>query len=164
MGAPRYNPRLSEAELEQVVRTGTEQLMVRAGGVFSAQAAWVDGLRAVAYELRDFLREDEERAWAMMIEAPHGNEETRRIRQQGIEGLTALIDLGRAELDDPESVLRRAAEITAGVIYNRIHVGVERGVETLDDEMVRELMYTAVLPYLGIEAALVELEAPDLAA
>ncbi len=151
---------LSDAELEQVVRDGTEQLLARVGAVFAAQDGWADQLRAVAYALRDFLREDEGRARAMMLEAPHGNAETRRIREGGIEALTALIDLGRGEVEDPDSVPRTAAQIAAGVIYSRIHVEVERGVDALDDEMVRELMYTAVMPYLGIEAALAELQAP----
>ncbi|MDX6635460.1 MAG: hypothetical protein QOF06_1663 [Solirubrobacterales bacterium] len=149
-----------DVELERTVRAGTEQLLSRVGAAFAAQQGWANQLRAAAYELRDFLREDEARARAMMIEAPRGNEETRRIREQGIAALTVLIDLGRAELDDVDSVPRSAAEIAAGVIYNRIHVEVERGAE-LDDEMVRELMYTAVLPYQGIEAALAELKRPS---
>lgn len=160
---PEQQSQASEAELEAIVRSGTEQLLARVGAVFAAGAsrgaAWVDQLRAVGYELRDFLREDEARARAMMIEAPHGNAATRRIREDGIEALAALIDLGRAEADDPGSIPRTAAEIAAGVVYNRIHVGVEAGVGTLSDEMVRELMYTAVMPYLGIEAALAELGA-----
>lgn len=151
---------LREPELERVVRAGTEELSRRLGAVFASEAEWAGQLRAVAYGLRDFLREDEGRARAMMLEAPHGNAETRAIRERGIEGLVAMIDRGRQELEDPEAVPRAAAEIAAGAIYNRIHVGVEAGVESLDDEMVRELMYTAVMPYLGIEAALTELAAP----
>lgn len=152
--------RASDAELERVVREGTDRLLARTGGVFAAPAGWADRLRAVAYTLRDFLREDPARARAMMLDAPLGNAETRRIREGGIEALSALIDLGRAEVADPDSIPRSAAQIAAGVIYNRIHVEVERGVAGLDDEMVRELMYTAVMPYLGIEAALAELQAP----
>jgi hypothetical protein len=152
--------RLSELELEAAVLAGTEELLTRVGAAFAARAEWDDQLRAVAYELRDFLVEDPVRARAMLIEAPHGNEATRAIREGGVEALTALIDLGRNRLPDPDSVPRSAAEIAAGTIYARIHVGFERGVEQLDEEMVRELMYTAVLPYLGIEAALAELERP----
>jgi len=157
MSQPAPTPPLPEGELERVVRAGTEELLVRVGGEFAAEEAWVDRLRAVAFALRDFLREDPARARAMMIEAPHGNAETRRIREGGIEALTALIDLGREEAEEPGSIPSSAAAIAAGVIYNRIHVEVEGGVEGLDDEMVRELMYTAVMPYLGVEAALAEL-------
>jgi len=152
---------MEEAELESVVRAGTEQLLARVGAAFADQEEWADRLRAVAYELRDFLREDEVRARAMVLKAPHGNEETRRTREQGVEGLAALIDLGRQALPAPESVPPSVAAITAGTVYNRIHVGLEAGVETLDDEMVRELMFTAVLPYRGTEAALAELQSPN---
>ncbi len=150
----------AEVELERTVRAGTEELLARAGAAFAAERGWAEQLRAAAYELRDFLREDEGRARAMMLEAPHGNAETRRVREEGIEALTALIDLGRAEAADPAAVPRSAAGIAAGVIHNRVHVEIERGVEGLGDEMVRELMYTAVMPYLGVEAALAELERP----
>jgi hypothetical protein len=150
----------AEAALEWTVRAGTEELLGRVAIAFVARRGWAEQLRAVAYELRDFLVEDEERARAMVLAAPHGSEEARRLRERGVEALVELIDLGRRELPEPGSVPRSAAEITAGVIYNRIHVGVEEGVRTLDDELVRELMFTAVLPYLGIEAALAELERP----
>jgi hypothetical protein len=150
----------SEAEIERAVQAGTEELLTRVGAVFVSQQGWANQLRAVAYEMLRFLREDEVRARLMVIEAPDAGPATVAIREQGIAGLTELIDLGRQELDDPDSVPRSAAEIAAGVIYNRLHVGVEQGVETLDEEMVRELMHTAVLPYLGIEAALAELQMP----
>lgn len=157
---PSRRSDLSDAGLEQVVRAGTEQLLSRLGAVFATKVGWANQLRAVAYGLRDFLVADPVRARAMMLEAPHGNAETRRIREDGIEALTALIDLGRGELADPDSVPHTVAAITAGTIYNRIHAGLEAGAE-LGDEMVRELMYTAVMPYLGIEAALGELEGPS---
>ena len=162
-GATPRAPQLSDVELEQIVRAGTEQLLTRLGAGFGAEEGWANQLRAVAYGLRDFLVEDPSRAWAMMIEAPHGNAETRSIREAGIAALTALIDLGREELADPGLVPRSVAAITAGAIFNRIHAALEAGPE-LDDEMVRELMYTAVMPYLGLDAALAELEAPGPAA
>lgn len=155
---------LSEAQLEQTVRAGTEQLLARLGVALASQEAWADQLRAVAYELCAFLREDEGRARAMVLEAPHGNAETRRIREGGIEMLSALIDLGRAEVDDSGSVSRSAAKLAAGAIYSRIHVELERGIDALDANLVRELMYTAVMPYQGMEAALAELERPAPAA
>jgi len=152
--------RLGEAALEQEVRSGTAQLLARVEAAFAGGEGWAERLRAAAYELRDFLCEDGQRARAMVLEAPAGNEATRRMREGGVAALAALIDSGRAELEEPGSVPGLAAEIAAGAIYNRIHLGLERGPEALDDEMVRELMYTAVLPYLGIEGAMHELQAP----
>jgi hypothetical protein len=150
---------LADAALEQVVRDGTAQLLIRVGSAFAAEQAWVDGLRAVAYELRDFLIEDPVRARAMVLEAPFGTPETRAVRDSGAAALAALIDLGRKELTDADSLPSAISEITAGAIFNRIHVAVESG-DPLDDQIVRELMYSAAMPYLGVEAALAELEAP----
>jgi len=158
MAAPQRTDRLSEAELTAAVEAGTDQLLLRVSAAFGAQQGWASQLRAVAYELLDFLREDEARARRMVIEAAQAGEGPRQIRERGMEALTELIDLGRRELEDPASLPRSVAVIAAGTIYNRIHVRVERGVETLDAELVRELMFSAVLPYLGIEPALAELE------
>jgi hypothetical protein len=155
--APRSDP-----ELERAVEAGTDELLLRAGAAFAAQQGWADQLRAVAYEMLRFLQEDEARARLMVIEVLDSSPRAVEVRERGMEGLIELIDLGRCELEDPGALPRSAAEIAAGVIYNRLHVGVERGVDTLGPEMVRELMYTAVLPYLGTEAALAELTKPPI--
>ncbi len=154
------SPPRNGADLEQVVRAGTEALLLRVGQVFVAAEGWSGGLRAVAYELRAFLVEDPGRARAMMLDAPHGNGATRKIREEGIKVLTLVIDRGREEREDPGSVPPSVAQITAGAIYNRIHVAIESGIEALDDDLVRELMFTAVLPYLGTRAAVAELSMP----
>lgn len=150
---------LGEVELEEVVRAGTGEMLARLGPVFTAEEEWADGLRGVAYELRDFLCEDDVRARAMVLEAAHGNEATRRVRERGIAALTVMIDAGRGGLGAADAPPPFAAEIAAGAIHNRIYAAVERG-EELDERIVRELMYTAVLPYRGRAAALAELEAP----
>ena len=139
--------------------------MGRVAAAFAEQPTWRDGLRAVAYELRAFLREDPDRAREMVIEAPYGSERAREVRELGIAGLTELIDLGRAEMPDPEALPRSLAEVTAGAIFNRLHLVVAQGPESLageepSAEIVRELMFSAVLPYRGLDAALEELEIP----
>jgi hypothetical protein len=155
-GAPAPAP----DPLEAAVRAGTEALLGRVGPAFAAQRGWASQLRAVAYEMLDFLREDPARTRLMVLEAIGGGARAVAVRERGAALLTEFIDAGRRELPDPAALPRSVAEITAGAIYNRIHLAVEAGVETLDEEMVRELMYTAVLPYRGIEAALAELSAP----
>jgi hypothetical protein len=142
------------------VQAGTLELMQRVAAAYAAEDAWGDGMRAVAYELRRFLLEDPGRAREMVLEAPFGDPRTREVREQGIAGLTALIDLARAELPDPGAVSPIVAQITAGAVYNRLHQGVEAGPEALSVEMVRELMYAVVLPYQGLDAALRELSLP----
>src|SRR5262245_53120298 len=130
--------RLPDAEIERLVRAGTETLLARVLTVFGGEGGWAELLRAVAYELRDFLCEEEVRARAMMVEVLDSTPAAIAMRAQGTEALVELIDAGRLEAAEPKAIPRSVAEITAGVIYNRIHVGVEAGLETLDDEMVRE--------------------------
>lgn len=154
--------RPSDAEVERAVEVGTDELLLRVSRAFGGQQRWVDQLRAVAYEMLRFLREDEARARLMVIDVLSSTPKAIAVRENGMEALTELIDLGRRELADPDSVPRTVAVVAAGTIYNRIHVGVEAGVRTLNAGLVRELMFTAVLPYLGIEAALTELEAPEM--
>jgi AcrR family transcriptional regulator len=142
------------------VQAGTEELLARAGAAFLAEQGWRNQLRAVAYALLAFLQENPARAHLMVIDSLEAGPETIAIREGGMQGLTELIDQGRQEMDDPDSVPRAAAETTAGVIYNRMHVAIEAGDLSAGEGMVPELMFTAVLPYLGIEAALEELEIP----
>jgi hypothetical protein len=142
------------------IEAGTLELMERVARAYAAAPAWREGMRAVAYELRRFLLEDPERAREMVLEAPFGDARTLEVRERGIAGLSALIDLGRAELPDPASVPPMVAEITAGAAYNRMHQSVEAGPAALTVELVRELMYTVVLPYRGLEAAMLELSIP----
>jgi hypothetical protein len=149
-------------DLERIVRNGTEMLLLRVAGAYtSAGEGWAVRLRAVAWAMRDFLVEDPARAEAMMLSAPHGNRATRKIREGGIAALTALIDQGRQEMAEPGVLPVSVAEITAGAIYNRIHCAMEAGgTAALGEDTVRELMFTAVLPYRGVEAALAELSMP----
>lgn len=152
------------AAFDARVDAGAEELMTRVGGAYAAAyaeaEAWADGMRAVAYELRSFLLDDPGRARRMVLEAPFADQRTREVRERGIAGLTALIDLARAELPDPDAIPPTVAEITAGAVFNRMHRAVEAGPEALTVEMVRELMFTVVLPFLGLEAAMAELLIP----
>lgn len=153
---------LSDTQVEQTVEVATDELLLRVSRAFAEHERWADQLRAVAYEMLRFLREDEARARLMVIDVLRSTPKAIAVREHGMEALTELIDLGRRELADPDSLPRSVAVVAAGTIYNRIHVGVEAGVATLDADLVRELMFTAVLPYLGIDAALAELEAPEM--
>ncbi len=93
----------------------------------------------------------------MVVESASAGPEVRAVRETSMQWFAALVDLGRAEMADPEELPRAVAEITAGSIYNRLHVAIEQGDFSAGESMVPELMYCAVLPYLGVEAALEEL-------
>ena len=148
---------MDEDALCETIELGTNELLTRVALAFTAEDAWVDRLRAVAYELLRFLQEDRARARAMTVEVLSAGPRAQAIRDSGMQALVELIEQGRGELADPDSISRATAEGIGGAIYNRIHVEVAAGRYDSLTGLVPSLMYNAVLPYLGTEAALAEL-------
>jgi AcrR family transcriptional regulator len=156
-GAPSPN---QEERLCAALRAGTDELLERVVQAYAGEESWRDRLRAVAYEMLRFLREDHERARVMTVDVLSAGERAQLIRDQGMQGLIELIDQGRQELPDPDSMTRATAEGIGGAIYRRMRLAIAAGDFDALDRMVPELMYGAVLPYLGAEAAEEELTKP----
>lgn len=78
-------------------------------------------------------------------------------RDRLLQGLADLIDAGREELEDPGSVSRCTAEIVARAIYGTVLGKLEEGSVERDSELLPELVYMAVMPYLGSRVAEEEL-------
>ncbi len=129
------------------------ETMVRA---YESREEWPDRLRAVAYEVIEGLRHDPSRA-SFGIEVLASGDAARARRDMTMRVIASLIDAGRQEMDDPEAVPHTTAEALAGSAYGQIYSRVVRGaVEELPD-LVPQLMSAAVMPYLGVEAAMDEL-------
>jgi AcrR family transcriptional regulator len=125
------------------------------------QVYWVDRLRAVAYGLLRFLRTNEPRAHFLTIELHVAGERAARIWSETIVSrLFDRIDEGRAEPGSPDSASRATAEAVGGAVFSRIRIAAENGTLLAGEEEVPQLMYLAVLPYLGPKAAQAELSAP----
>src|ERR1044072_8687881 len=129
------------------------ETMVRA---YESCDEWPDRLRAVAYQVIEGLSNDPCRA-SFGVEVLAAGDAARARRDMTMRVIASLIDAGRQEMDDPESVPHTTAEALAGSAYGQIYSRVVRGdVEELPD-LVPQLMSAAVMPYLGIEAAMAEL-------
>lgn len=128
----------------------------------AAEGSWRDGLRAAAYAALRFHQEDPVRARFFLVEVLAAGEFAQRRRELMMNAFIDLIDAARRELPDPESVPRSEAEAIVGAIYSAAVAGMqEGGIEKLP-ELVPQLLYIAVLPYLGAEAAEEELRrGPD---
>jgi AcrR family transcriptional regulator len=128
----------------------------------AAEDSWRDGLRAAAYAALRFHQEDPVRARFFLVEVLAAGEFAQRRRELMMNAFIDLIDAARRELPDPESVPRSEAEAIVGAIYGAAVAGMqEGGIEKLP-ELVPQLLYIAVLPYLGVEAADAELRrGPD---
>jgi AcrR family transcriptional regulator len=123
---------------------------------FNSQDEWPDRLRAVACEIVDSLRNDPARA-SFAVEVLAAGDAARARRDMTMRVIASLIDAGRNEMDDPESVPHTTAEALAGSAYGQVYAKVVKGQADELPALVPQLMSAAVLPYLGIEAGLAEL-------
>jgi len=129
------------------------EAMMRA---YESREEWPDQLRAVAYEVIDRLSHDPSRA-SFGVEVLAAGDAARARRDMTMRVIASLIDAGRQEMEDPEAVPHTTAEALAGSAYGQIYSRVVRGEADELPDLVPQLMSAAVMPYLGIEAAMAEL-------
>lgn len=127
--------------------------MVRA---FDSCEEWPDRLRAVAYQVIEGLHDDPSRA-SFGVEVLAAGDAARARRDMTMRVIAGLIDAGRHEMEDPEAVPHTTAEALAGSAYGQIYSRVVRGAVDELPDLVPQLMSAAVMPYLGVEAAMAEL-------
>lgn len=133
-----------------------EECMQSLMHAYESEHYWPDKLRAVAYEVVGSLSHDPSRA-AFAVEVLAAGDAARARRDMTMRVLASLIDAGRKEMDDPESVPHTTAEALAGSAYGQLYAKVVRGDTDNLQSLVPQLMSAAVMPYLGVEAALEEL-------
>jgi len=123
---------------------------------YESREEWTDRLRAVAHEVIAGLSRDPSRAH-FGIEVLAAGDAARARRDMTMRVIASLIDAGRQEMEDPEAVPHTTAEALAGSAYGQIYSRVVRGAVDELPDLVPQLMSAAVMPYLGIEAAMSEL-------
>lgn len=130
-------------------------------GAYEAEETWRDGLRASAYAAARYLRDYTREVQFGVIPALGASDLVGAYRDQSFQHIVDLIDRGRQELGDPDSVDRTVAEVTLGSIYSALVRELNAGTGTRSaEEFVPLMMYLAVGPYLGEDAASEELEMP----
>jgi AcrR family transcriptional regulator len=126
----------------------------------AGQEAWADRLRATAYGLLRYLRADRARTHFLAVELHLAGERAMLIWTETIvKPLLDRIDEGREESDSQGSLSRGTAEAVSGAVFGRIHTAAADRSLFGEEDIVPQLMYMAVLPYLGAEAAQAELSA-----
>jgi AcrR family transcriptional regulator len=134
--------------------------------VRNAQAAydrggsWPDSLRAVAYAQVSWMSENPKRTRFWMLEMLWANDLTRAARENLFKRFIAMVDGGREVAPDPEAIPPHAAEAAIGSITQMLTKRLQKRGETDPFAFIPELMYMAVLPYLGEEIAKKELTMP----
>ncbi len=133
-----------------------ERCMEEILSAYNSYEDWPDRLRAVAYEIVGNLGRDRSRA-CFAVEVLAAGDAARARRDMTMRVIASLIDAGRNEMEDPESVPHTTAEALAGSAYGQVYAKVVRGQAEELQHLVPQLVSAAVMPYLGIDAALAEL-------
>jgi AcrR family transcriptional regulator len=134
-----------------------EDFLARLERAVAGGPTWRDRVRAAAYFLLDYFREDERVTQFGIVEIRYAGERAQLLLAEVTEALFDLLDEGR-EGNGNASRTRATAEAVGGGIFRQISSAVQRG--TLDEQGVPQMMYAAVLPYLGVHAAREELSIP----
>ncbi|HEU4737049.1 MAG TPA: TetR/AcrR family transcriptional regulator [Solirubrobacterales bacterium] len=120
---------------------------------YSGLSSWHDRIWAAGWAAMRFLAEDPTRARFLVVEVNGTGNGAQARRDQALQRLADILDGGREELEKPDSVSRCTAEIVAGAIYGTVLGKVEDGCIERGEDFLPELVYMAVMPYLGSRAA-----------
>jgi AcrR family transcriptional regulator len=138
----------------------TDDFKDRAGRVFAGIAAWPDNLRAAAYETARWMRRHPDAVWFGMIGALGAPDRVLLQREQTFKWAVGVIDAGRALAPDPDSVPAAAPLMAVGAIAETLRRQQEGTIDETIVGVVPKMMFAAVRPYLGEEAARRELSIP----
>jgi hypothetical protein len=128
--------------------------------VYGAHPGWRQGLRAVAYEMADFMEADPRFAVVTTVTLTYGGEYGTLERDAAMHTMIDMVDLGRQEMADPGEVGRAPAEAIVGAIFYAMRAAASGEAAIPPEDAVPQFMYMAVRPYLGDDAAREELSLP----
>jgi AcrR family transcriptional regulator len=130
-------------------------------GGFDSAGAWRDRLRTAAYGAARYMRDHPRETEFGIIQMFAAGEMAQAYRERHLQRLVDLVDTGRQELPNPDSMTRAVAEGVLGSIYEAVSKHLQEGNGTRSATgFVPELMYLALRPYLGHEIAREELRIP----
>jgi AcrR family transcriptional regulator len=127
---------------------------------FESEAEWRDGLRAAAYAAARWIRQHPREIRYGTLEMMAAGEFAHARRDATLRRFVELIDAGRNQLEEPDSVSPSMAEGVIGGIMVTLTKNLRRGARVRAEELVPGLMFLAVRPYLGHEAAREEMTIP----
>lgn len=120
---------------------------------YETATSWHDRVWAAGWAAMRFFQEDPLRARFLVVEVNGSGAGAQERRDRALQRLADILDGGREELEHPERVSRCTAEIVAGAIYGTLLGRIEAGCLERGDDFLPELVYMAVMPYLGSRAA-----------
>lgn len=129
------------------------ELCERVRAAHGGASSWHDQVWAAGWAAMRFFAEDPTRARFLVVEVNGAGAGAQSRRDEILQRLSDILDGGRGELEQPGQVSRCTAEIVAGAIYGTVTSKIEGGSIERGDDFLPELVYMAVMPYLGSRAA-----------
>jgi AcrR family transcriptional regulator len=136
------------------------EFLARLTAAYEGEGRWQDRLRRVAYATLFHVQEDPARAHFTVVESFNGGERAQLIRDRLLAALSSFIDDGRHAPGVSQSVSDATASSLNGAVFHQLRVAIANSQNGRFADVLPELMYAAVLPYLGPEAAAEELAIP----
>lgn len=125
----------------------------RVTAAHEAATSWHDRVWAAGWAAMRFLQEDPLRARYLLVEVNGAGNGAQVRRDRIMQGCADLLDGGRGESGKRGPMSRCTAEIAAGAIYGTVLTKLEAGSIERGEEFLSELIYMAVMPYLGARVA-----------
>jgi AcrR family transcriptional regulator len=130
-----------------------DEFCERVLAAYSGASSWHDRVWAAGWAAMRFFEEDAARARFLVVEVNGSGNGAQIRRDRILQRLADVLDGGREELEKPDSVSRCTAEIVAGAIYGTVLGRIESGYLERGEDFLPELVYMAVMPYIGSRAA-----------
>jgi AcrR family transcriptional regulator len=127
---------------------------------YESEATWPGNLRAAAYQAARWLTENPKTTHFGMVTSADAGDMPRARREEIFRWCASLIEDGRAVAPHPDAVPLAAPLMVIGAVAETLRRQQEGSTEADTVAIVPEMMYAAVRPYLGEEAARAELEIP----
>jgi AcrR family transcriptional regulator len=129
------------------------ELCAKVDAACDGRETWHDRIWAAGLAAMRFLQEDPVRARFLVVAVNGAGNGAQGRRDWIVQRIADLLDHGRGEVGGERPVSRCTAEIAAGAVYGTILTKVDAGSIDRGEEFLPELIYLAVMPYLGARAA-----------
>jgi AcrR family transcriptional regulator len=144
----------------RVFAASIEDFKARIGAAFGSLPEWPENLRAAAYEAARWMLAHQAATRLVLVEVFEAGERALAMRDDLVAWCAELIDVGREVAPDPEAVPSGASLVAMGATAEILTRHVQANAEIVPIVILPQMMYGAVRPYLGEEAARRELLIP----
>lgn len=131
-------------------------LMTGVTNAYEAEEKWIDAIRAALEAFLGFLAEHPELTRLCIVDIHAVGARGLARRDAAVRSFYYFLDAGRS--DAPRALPGLTAEAVTGGMYEIVYGRVMRGATDDLPRLLPELMYWAVMPFLGHDAAVAEMD------